>query len=210
MKILVACEFSGIVRDAFAMKGHDAWSCDLLPGDTTGNHLIMDNDMHLKDTLYNDKWDLVIAHPPCTRLTNSVIWYIKKNNLWQEVRQAALFFNMILYCPAKRICIENPVQHGYVRNSNPYNDVLIRKYDQTIQPYQFGEDASKRTCLWLKNLPLLKPTKYISGRLTKKGKIVWGNQTNGGWNKLSPSFSRGHERSKTFQGVAWAMAEQWG
>lgn len=201
MKILVACEYSGTVRDAFAAKGHDAWSCDLLPTDSPGQHLIMDNDMHLKDTLYEQHWDMVIGHPPCTRLTNSVIWYIKKHNLYHEVEQAAIFFNMILNCPAKYICVENPIQHNIAKQ-------YIRKQDQIIQPYEFGEDASKATCLWLKNLPLLKPTDYYPARIVN-GKKRWGNQTDGGWNKLGPSPTRGHERSKTYEGIAKAMADQW-
>lgn len=161
MKVLIACEYSGTVREAFTKKGHDAWSCDLLPTDIPGKHIVIDNnfaDEHLKDTLYERKWDLVIGHPPCTRLINSVIWYIKQNDLWDEVKQAAAFFNMILNCPADKVCIENPIQHGYARK-------FIRKYDQIIQPYNFGDDASKSTCLWLKNLPLLQPTDYFPGRL---------------------------------------------
>lgn len=204
MKVLIACEYSATVRDAFTEKGHDAWSCDLIPceGDIAGNHLIMDNDMHLKDTLYEQSWDLVIGHPPCLRLTNSVIWYIKQNNLYEEVRQAAIFFNMILNCPAEKICVENPIQHGEARK-------YIRKYDQIIQPYNFGEDASKATCLWLKGLPKLENTEYFEPRLVVK-EPQWGNQTDGGWNRLAPSPTRSKERARTYQGIADAMAEQWG
>lgn len=202
MKVLIACEYSGIVRDAFAKKGHDAWSCDLEPSEASGNHLIIDNDMHLKDVLYEQDWDLVIGHPPCQRLTNSVIWYIKKHGLYEEVRTASIFFNMILNCPAKKVCIENPIQHGLARN-------YIRKYDQIIQPHQFYEDASKATCLWLKGLPPLQRTKDYPPRIVN-GKRRWSNQTDGGWNKLPPSEDRSKERARTYPGIAKAMANQWG
>jgi hypothetical protein len=208
MKILVACEFSGIVREAFAARGHDAWSCDLIASEQPGQHLIMDNDMHLKDTLYSRRhgWDMVIGHPDCFRLTNSVIWYIKKHGLQEEVYNAAVFFNMILHCPAKKICVENPIQHGLARQ-------YIEKYDQIIQPYRFGNDASKATCLWLKGLPKLHDTDYFPPRrVYKNGKWYdrWSNQTDGGWNKLPPGENRSKDRSRTYTGIAKAMAEQWG
>lgn len=197
MKLLVVGEFSGTIRDAFAAKGHDAWSCDLIESETCGNHLIMDNDMHLKDTLYNRRqnWDFVIGHPVCRFLANSNTWYVQKHGLIEEVRRAAIFFNMILNCPAKYICVENPVHNKYAKQ-------YIRKQDQTIQPYQFGEDASKRTCLWLKNLPLLQPTKIIK-------KKIYANQTPTGQNKLGPSATRSADRARTYPGIAAAMANQW-
>jgi hypothetical protein len=151
----------------------------------------------------------MIAHPPCTRLTNSVIWYIKQNSLWSEVRQAASFFMMLYNAPISKKALENPVQHGYVRKPNEYNDILIPAQSQSIQPYQFAEDASKRTCLWLHNFPLLKGTTYYPPRIVN-GKKRWGNQTDGGWNRLGPSETRGQDRSRTYPGVAAAMADQWG
>lgn len=206
MDILVGCEESQIVTEAFIKKGHNAMSCDnAYPGAKGLPHY----HGNVLDILHSKKWDLFIGHPPCTRLTNSVIWYIKRHSLWDEVRAAAEFFNKLLYHPALSICLENPIQHGYVRNPNPYNDILIRKHDQLIQPYNFGENASKATCLWLKNLPPLKPTGYYPPRIVN-GNKRWGNQTDGGWNKLGPSETRAKERSRTFQGIADAMAEQWG
>jgi hypothetical protein len=211
MKIIIACEFSGIVREAFRKRGHNAWSCDLIDTEIPGNHLIMDNDMHLKDTLYSKsyKWDMLIGHPPFDRLTNSVIWYIKQNNLWEEVRKAAIFFNMLLNAPIKKKCLENPIQHGYVRHHNEYNDILIPMYQQIIQPYNFGEDASKKTCLWMEGLLPLKRTLFIPPKIIK-GKKIWGNQTPGGWDKELPGPDRSKNRSRTFRGIADAMADQWG
>ena len=205
MKVIVVGEYSGTVRDAFAAAGWDAWSCDLLATEVPGQHLIMDNDLHLKDTLYKKHWDLVIGHPPCTRLTNSVSWYIKRNNLYDEVERAAIFFNMILNCPAQRVCIENPIQHGHARKFIPI-------YTQIIQPYNFNEDASKATCLWLKNLSPLRNTGRFPPRVVYYGgKWVnrWSNQTDGGWNRLPPSADRWKERSRTYPGIAAAMADQW-
>ena len=202
MRVIVACEFSGIVRDAFIDRGHDAISCDLIDTERPGPHIIADNDMHLKDLLYTQHWDMVIGFPPCTRLTNSVIWYIKKHGLQSEVWQAACFFNMILNCPAGKVVVENPVQHGLARQ-------YIRIYDQTIQPYRFGENASKRTCLWLKGVPRLSPTTYYPPRVVN-GKPRYGNQTDGGWNRLAPGKNRWKDRSRTYPGIACAMARQWG
>tara|TARA_Y100000401_G_C8270543_1_gene198123 strand:- start:94 stop:687 length:594 start_codon:yes stop_codon:yes gene_type:complete len=195
MKVLVACEYSGIVRDAFTEKGHNAWSCDLLPTDSlSGNHYEGD----VKDILYND-WDLIIAHPPCTYFANSgVRWLYEKPNRWSYMIKAAEFFNLFLDHNCERIAIENPVPHKYA-----LEQIGNRKYDQTIQPWQFGHDASKRTCLWLKNLPNLIPTKII-----KKDK--YSNQTPSGQNNLGPSKNRWKERSKTYKGIADAMANQWG
>lgn len=196
MKVLIACEYSGTVRDAFTALGHDATSCDFLPAETPGKHYQGD----VMDIL-NDNYDLVIGHPPCTRLTNSVIWYIKKHNLYHEVKEAAILFNAILNCNAKMICVENPIQHGEARK-------YIRKQDQIIQPYNFNEDASKATCLWLKGLPELKATGYFPPRIVD-GKPRWSNQTDGGWNKLPPTKDRWKLRSNTFPGIAKAMASQW-
>ena len=199
MKILLACEESQAVCIEMRKHGHEAYSCDLLP--CSGGH----PEWHVQDDVLKhlgDGWDMMIAFPPCTRLTNSVIWYIRKYSLGDEVIDACIFFNKLLNAPIDKIGVENPIQHGDARK-------LIRKYDQIIQPYQFGDDASKSTCLWLKNLPKLKPTAYVEPRIIK-GKKRWSNQTDGGWNKLPPSKGRGVLRSKTFPGIAKAMAEQWG
>jgi len=195
MKVLIACEYSGIVRDAFTIKGHDAWSCDILPTDNpNGNHYEGD----VIDILYND-WDLIIAHPPCTYFANSgVRWLHEKPNRWAELDKAAEFFNLFLDHPCERVAIENPVIHKHALKL-----INNRKYTQTIQPWQFGHDASKRTCLWLKNLPLLEPTKIIK-------KARYSNQTPSGQNNLGPSAKRWKIRSETYIGIASAMANQWG
>lgn len=202
MRLLVACEFSGIVREAFAARGHDAWSCDLLDTEIPGQHMIMDNDLHLKDVVYNGRWDMLIFHAPCTRLNNAGWWYVKQNGLFEEVRQAALFFNMLLNAPVPKIAGENPVQSPEARK-------YIRIYDQIIQPYNFGADASKATCLWLVGLPKLVNTQYVQPRIVN-GKKRWSNQTDGGWNKIGPGEDRWKDRSRTFPGIAQAMAQQWG
>lgn len=189
MKVLVACEFSGVVREAFAKRGHDAWSCDLLPTEIPGNHIQGD-----VLNVLNDEWDLMIAHPPCTYLANSgVRWLYKSNkelNLerWRLLIEAKIFFELLFHSKINKICIENPIPH--------YHSSLP-KYTQIIQPWMFGHGETKATCLWLKNLPLLKPTDIVDGR---EARI----------HKMSPSISRGKERSRTFQGIANAMAEQWG
>jgi len=195
MSLIIVGERSGIIRDAFISQGVDAISCDLYPSDKPGPHMLIDNDMHLKDVLYSGKFTGAIAHPPCTRLTNSVIWYIKKHNLYDEVEQAAAFFNMIWKSPIQHICMENPVQNSEAKKH-------IERQTHTIQPWQFGEDASKRTCLWLKNLPHLQPTKVIK-------KKRYANQTPTGQNNLGPSDARAYLRAKTYQGIANAMAAQW-
>ena len=189
MKVLVACEYSGIVRDAFTIKGHDAWSCDILPTDNpNGNHYEGD----VKDILYND-WDLIIAHPPCTYFANSgVRWLYEKPNRWAELDKAAEFFNLFLDHPCEKVAIENPVIHKHALKL-----INNRKYTQTIQPFQFGHGETKRTCLWLKGLPKLQPTNIVEGREQR----VW---------KLAPSKDRWKLRSTTFQGIADAMANQWG
>lgn len=196
MKVLIACEYSATIREAFKNLGADAWSCDLLASEKPGNHYRG----NVLDILCNG-WELLIAHPPCTRLCNSGWWYVKQNNLHREVKQAAAFFNKLLKAPVERICIENPIH-------SPAARLWIRKQDQIIQPYNFGNDASKQTCLWLKNLPPLQPTAYAAPRIVD-GKKRWSNQTDGGWNKMPPSVTRGQERSRSFAGVAAAMASQW-
>ena len=196
MRVLVACEFSGIVRDSFAAKGHTALSCDLLPTDRPGPHYQGD----VLDIL-GDGWDLMIAFPPCTYLCSSGLhWNKRRPERAVETEKALDFVRLLLESPIHKIALENPV--GCI-------GTRIRPYDQAIQPYQFGHDASKKTCLWLKNLPLLRPTEMVEPRLVN-GKPRWGNQTDSGQNKLPPSKDRWALRSETYKGVAEAMADQWG
>ena len=202
MTVSVIGEKTGLVRDAFLAMGHAATSYDLHDTDIPGPHVIVQDDYDLKDILCNQYHDFVISFLPCTRLANSGVWYVVHNNLYHEVEAAAALFNMPLKCPAQKIVCENPIQHKYARQ-------FIRKYDQTIQPYNFGEDASKRTCLWLKGVPPLQNTSYFPPRIVN-GKKRWGNQTDGGWNKLPPTADRAEIRSKTYPGIAKAMANQWG
>ena len=196
MRVLVACEYSGRVRDAFTKQGHYALSCDLLPTDAPGNHYQGD----VLDII-NDGWDLMIAHPPCTYLSVSGMHWTTRGLRDPKLTEDALdFVNVLLNAPIDKIALENPIS---VISSR------IRKPDQIITPYQFGHDASKKTCLWLKNLPLLKQTEFIEPRIVN-GKKRWGNQTDSGQNKLAPSDDRWKKRSETYEGIANAMAEQWG
>jgi len=192
MKVLVACEFSGTVRDAFRSRGHDAWSCDLLDSNSE-YHIQRDVSLVL-----SDGWDLMVGHPPCTYLAVSGARWFKDRK--QEQEEALAFVKALLEAPIEKIAIENPVS---IISSK------IRLPDQIIQPYQFGEDASKKTCLWLKNLPKLVPTEYVEPKIVN-GKKIWANQTPSGQNKLGPSIDRWKLRSKTYQGIAEAMASQWG
>ena len=214
MRVLVACEFSGTVRDAFRMRGHDAVSCDLLDTEVPGPH-IKGNVFDVLDL----GWDLMIAQPPCTYLTCSAEWAYKNGPHHQRIEPGALvgaarrkarqeaieFFMALANAPIPKICIENPV--GIISK-------VWRKPDQYIQPYQYGHDESKKTGLWLKNLPLLEPTgPFVEPRLVNKnGKIYkrWGNQTDSGQNKLTPRDDRWKDRSRFWLGVAKAMAKQWG
>jgi site-specific DNA-cytosine methylase len=204
MKVLVACEFSGIVREAFIRKGHNAWSCDLLNTEIPGPH-IKDNVLKY----INDGWDLMIAHPPCTYLSNAGIkWfnerkYGDKAKERKRLRNDALGFVMkLINSNIPKIAIENPT--GWI-NSH------YRKPDQIIQPWEFGERESKRTCLWLKGLPLLQPTEIVKPKIyayykrgKNRGKPIYGNAY------LKFSVDRWKDRSRTFPGIARAMAEQWG
>lgn len=203
MDVLIACEFSGTVRDAFIKKGHNAISCDLLGSDITGPHITGDVLPLLKY-----KWDLMIAHPPCTYLANSGVQHMWKGRKkingpceqrWENMRLARIFFNQLLNADIEKIAVENPVPHGYAE---------LTKYTQIVQPYFFGEEVMKKTCLWLKGLPNLEPTNMVGQGekyITKEGK------SNGSkWYQLPPSVDRWKHRSKTFQGIADAMAEQWG
>jgi hypothetical protein len=193
MRVLVACEYSGRVRDAFIRAGHYAASCDLLPSDSPlGDHYQCD----VTDLLDHD-WDLMVAHPPCTYLSVSGMhWTTRGLRDPQLTEDALAFVQRLMDAPIERIAIENPIS---VISSR------IRKPDQIIQPWWFGHDASKKTCLWLKNLPLLTPTNQLPG----DAKTRRGNQTASGQNKLPPSKDRWKIRSETYQGIADAMAAQW-
>ena len=180
LRVLVACEFSGIVREEFKKRGHYAMSCDLLPTEIPGLHYRGD----VRDIL-NDKWDIMIAHPPCTYLAVSGRRWFKDRQT--EQKQALAFVKLLLNAPIEKICLENPVS---------VISTKIRKPDQIIQPYQFGHGETKATCLWLKNLPLLKPTNIVDGREHR----VW---------KEPPGPNRWKNRSRTFPGIAEAMATQW-
>ena len=179
-RVLVACEFSGTVRDAFAKLGAYAMSCDLLPSEIPGPHYQGD----VRDVL-GDGWDLMVAHPPCTHLAVSGARWFKEKTV--EQAEALDFVRLLLAAPIERIALENPVS---VISSK------VRKPDQVIQPWQFGHGETKATCLWLKNLPRLTPTQVVDGRESR----VW---------RMPPGPNRWRERSRTFQGVADAMAEQW-
>jgi site-specific DNA-cytosine methylase len=180
MKVLVACEFSGVVRDAFSSLGHEAVSCDLLPSDTPGEHYQGD----VRDILA-DGWDLMVAHPPCTHLAVSGARWFKHKQ--KEQAEALDFVRLLLAAPVEHIALENPVS---VISSR------IRRPDQIVQPWMFGHGEVKTTCLWLKNLPQLVPTSIVDGREQK----MW---------RLPPSEDRWKKRSITYAGIAQAMAEQW-
>jgi hypothetical protein len=180
MRVLVACEFSGIVRDAFIAKGHDAWSCDLLPTENPGPHYQCDI-----RRIINLSWDLMIAHPPCTHLAVSGARWFKDKKKEQE--EALDFVQMSMDAPILRIAIENPISIISSR---------IRKPDQIIQPWQFGHGETKAICLWLKNLPLLKPTNIVEGRYARV-------------HREPPSPERWKNRSRFYTGIADAMATQW-
>lgn len=192
-RLLVACEYSGRVRDAFAARGWDAWSCDFEPTEVPGQHYQGD-----VLNLLTERWDMMIAFPPCTYLCASGMHWTTRGLRDPKLTESALeFVRLLMEAPIHRIAIENPVGAISTR---------IRRPDQRIQPWQFGEDASKATCLWLKNLPLLKPTNVLPVPETGR----WSNQTASGQNRLSPGPNRWKERSRTYQGIADAMASQWG
>jgi hypothetical protein len=193
MRVLVACEFSATVRDAFTALGHDAWSWDLLPSERNGKHLLGPIEFPLEPV-----WDLMIAHPPCTYLCNSGVRWLyggkgttRDGQRWGEMEKAAEFFRTLLRSDIPRIAIENPIPHSYAIER------IGENYSQTIQPWQFGHGETKRTCLWLKNLPPLKPTNIVEGRTPKV-------------HFASPGPNRWRERSRTYAGVGAAMAAQWG
>jgi hypothetical protein len=181
VRVLISCEYSGIVRDAFIAKGHDAMSCDLLPTEHPGPHYQGD-----VFDIINDGWDMMIAHPPCTHLAVSGARWFKLK--LKEQDSAIWFFMALINAPIEKICVENPVS---------IMSTLYRKPTQIIQPWMFGHGETKATCLWLKNLPPLKPANIVDGR---EHRI----------HKMPPGPDRWKERSRTFPGIAKAMAEQWG
>lgn len=204
-RVLVACECSGVVRRAFAARGHDAWSCDLKPcTDGSPNHIQGD----ALQVLARGCWDVAICHPPCTYLSVSGMhWTARGLRDPQLTEDALVFFQRLLEAPCPRVCVENPVGVTSTR---------VRPPDQWVQPWQFGDDASKRTGLWLRGLPLLRPTGRVPGRLVEwprgSGRMVerWSNQTDSGQNRLGPSERRAADRAVTYPGLARCMAEQWG
>lgn len=195
MRVLVACEFSGIVREEFRKLGHNAWSCDLLDTEIPGQHIKEDVLKHLEDG-----WDLMIAHPPCTYLANSGVQHLYKDFArWNLLDEAQQFFIQILNAPISKIAIENPVPHKYANLPN---------YHQIIYPYWFGDTIGKRTCLWLKNLPKLSPTNVVKPGERYIGKD--GKSNGSKWYQLLSLKDRQKIRSKTPVGIAKAMAQQWG
>ena len=196
MRVLVACEFSGIVREAFAKRGHDAWSCDLLPTEIPSEKHIQGDVLEI----LNDGWDLMIAHPPCTYLANSGVQHLyKQEGRWEKMSLGVDFFYKMMNAPINKICVENPVPHRYA---------YLPRYTQIVQPYMFGDSVQKRTCLWLKNLPLLVPTNVVDKGKTYIGKD--GKSNGSEWYQLlSSNGERWKNRSRTFQGIADAMASQW-
>jgi hypothetical protein len=187
MRVLVACEYSGRVRDAFIAQGHDAISCDILPTDSLGPHYQGD----VFDIIDQD-WDLMIAHPPCTYLTNSgVRWLHERPERWGQLKDGAEFFKALLEADIPKIAVENPIMHKYAV------DIIGRRQDQIVQPWQFGHGETKATGFWLKGLPKLQPTDIVEGRQQRL-------------HLLPPSKDRWKLRSTTYQGIADAMALQWG
>lgn len=195
MRVLVACEYSGTVRDAFIALGHDAMSCDLLPTDAPGPHYQGD-----VFDIINDGWDLMIAHPPCTYLSNSgVSWLYKDESRWKDMIEGAVFFRKLKESSIPRIAVENPIMHKYAKQ------IIGANQSQVVQPWMFGHTEQKATCLWLKGLPELKPTNDVKEEMMKLTK-----QERQRLHYLPPSAERWKIRSKTYEGIAQAMAEQWG
>ena len=197
MKILVACEYSGRVRDAFIAKGHDAISCDILPTDSHGPHYQGD----AFAAIASCEWDMMIAHPPCTYLTNAGVCHLHTDpTRWAKLEAGAAFFKKLWQCGIPKICIENPIMHKYA-----VQRIGGKRQNQVIQPWMFGHPEQKATCLWLKNLPRLKPTNDVKEQMLELPK----NQRER-LHYLSPGPDRWKQRSTTFSGIAEAMAEQWG
>lgn len=196
MRVLVACEYSGRVRDAFIRRGHDAMSCDILPTDALGPHYQGD----VRDIL-GDGWDLMVAHPPCTYMTNSgVTWLHKDPTRWAKLDDAAAFFKMLLDAPIEKIAVENPIMHKYAKER-----IGGVKQTQVVQPWMFGHTEQKATCLWLKNLPPLVPTNDVKAEM-----LQLPDNERQRLHYLPPSADRWKLRSTTYMGIAEAMADQWG
>ena len=198
MRVIVACEFSGVVRRAFRARGHDAWSCDLLPAEDHSEYHIQGDVLEV----LGDGWDLMIAHPPCTYLCGMGIWWNhKRPERWEETRKALAFVEALWNAKIDRVAIENPI--GYLSKN-------FQKPSQVINPWEFGHDANKPTCLWLRCLPRLTPTKIVGkGRFYTKANgsrmSAWSHVTSG-----TRKEQRARIASRTFDGIAEAMAEQWG
>ncbi len=187
MRVLIACEFSGVIREAFRKQGHDAWSCDLIPALDKSPFHIQDDALFVAE---NEQWDLMIAHPPCTYLAVSgARWWAGRK---KEQHDAAQFAYMLMSAPIEKVCIENPI--GFLSS-------YIRKPEQIVQPWMFGDGETKATCLWLNNLPLLKPSNIVEGRKPRVHHESPG---------IINGLTRQQRRSITLQGIADAMAEQWG
>lgn len=204
MKVLVACEYSGRVREAFRKLGHDAWSCDIIPSDDNSPYHIQDDVLKHLD----EGWDLMIAHPPCTYLANSGVQHLwagrKKENgknsaRWKQMEEGRDFLLTLLNAPIARIAVENPTPHRYAE---------LPSYTQAVHPYYFGEEAQKRTCLWLKGLQPLVATNIVGKGEQYIGKD--GRPNGSKWYQLPPGKDRWKHRSTTFQSIADAMAAQWG
>lgn len=188
MNVLIGCETSGKVREAFRRRGHNAVSCDLLPADDGSEHHMQ---CDVREAIVSRRWDAGIFHPPCTRLTNSGVRWLEERNLWGELEDAAALFLACLHADIPRVAVENPIPHGHAM-------ALIQvPYTQVIQPWMFGHGETKATCLWLKGLPPLLPTKIVQGR---EARI----------HHMPPSADRWKKRSETYDGIAEAMAQQWG
>jgi len=195
MRVLIACEYSGTVRDAFLALGHDAMSCDLLPTDVPGNHY----EGPVQDVI-GEGWDLMVAHPPCTYMTNSgVAWLHRDPTRWEKLDEAAEFFSFLINASIPRIVIENPIMHKYAKER-----IGGVKQSQVIQPWMFGHLEQKATCLWLKNLPLLQPTNNVKAEMmnlpdNERQRLHY----------LPPSKNRWKLRSTTYKGIAEAIATQY-
>ena len=196
MRVLVACEYSGRVRDAFIRRGHDAMSCDILPTDSPGPHYQGD-----VQNILGDNWDLMVAHPPCTYMTNSgVTWLHKDPTRWAKLDDAAAFFKMLLDAPIEKIAVENPIMHKYAKER-----IGGVKQTQVVQPWMFGHTEQKATCLWLKNLAPLVPTNDVKAEM-----LQLPDNERQRLHYLPPSADRWKLRSTTYMGIAEAMADQWG
>lgn len=223
MNVLIAFECSGTVCRAFRALGHNAWSCDMKPRtDAFPHHHILGDAIEairkgcpMADGTFVP-WDVVIAHPPCTFMCNSGVLRLYKNgkkvngidlDRWAKMRDSAYLFDLIFRIYKGPLCVENPIMHGHAFDL--LSEPVQRIHRQIVQPHQFGDDASKATVLWLRGLPELLPTNHIAPRIVD-GRKRWANQTDSGQNKLTPSPTRGAQRAVTYDGIAAAMADQWG